>query len=53
MIFREAGDTFAVGDRSIYGLYNGRSCQEDEDKIYVNKDVSSIFLEDLTDRLMS
>lgn len=39
VIFQEDSQMFAMGDCSIYGLYNGRSREEDENKIYINKDV--------------
>jgi len=53
VIFQEDSQMFTTGDCSMYGVYNGRSREEDKDKIYVNKDVRSKFSVDLRDRVVS
>jgi hypothetical protein len=53
VIFQDDSQLFAVNECSTYGLYNGRLCEQDEDIIYVNKEVRSIFSEDWTYKVMS
>ncbi|CAF1513786.1 unnamed protein product [Rotaria sordida] len=43
VIFHDDSQLSEVNDCSIYGLYNGRLREEDEDIIYVNKEVRPIF----------
>ncbi|CAF3190359.1 unnamed protein product, partial [Rotaria sp. Silwood2] len=45
IIFQEHSKLVTVNDCSVYGLYNGRQCEEDEDIIYLNKQVGIIFFE--------
>jgi len=46
VIFQDNTKLLALNDCSIYGLYNGRLREEDEDIIYVNKDVKLMFSQD-------
>lgn len=43
VIFKNDSELSMIPHCSIYGYYNGRRIQEDEDKIYLNKEVRRIF----------
>ncbi|CAF3873298.1 unnamed protein product, partial [Rotaria sp. Silwood1] len=38
VIFQDDSQLFAINDCSVYGLYNGRLLEQDENIIYVNKE---------------
>ncbi|CAF2877679.1 unnamed protein product [Rotaria sp. Silwood2] len=43
VIFQDDSQLFAVNDYSIYGFYNGRLLEQDEDIIYMKKEVRPMF----------